>query len=47
MKNRPRLRRKPSRTNSSLKEAAVALGYVSAEDYDKWVNPREMTNVDR
>lgn len=33
--------------NSSLKEAAVALGYVSAEDYDKWVNPREMTNVDR
>lgn len=33
--------------NSSLKEAAVALGFVTAEDYDKWVNPREMTNVDR
>lgn len=33
--------------NSSLKEAAVAFGFVTAEDYDKWVNPREMTNVDR
>jgi len=28
---------------TSLKTAAVALGYVSAEDYDRWVVPVEMT----
>jgi fumarate hydratase class II len=29
---------------TSLKEAAVSLGYVSAEDYDLWVIPAEMTH---
>ena len=33
--------------NSSLREAALALGYVTAEEYDKWVVPKDMTNVDR
>ncbi len=28
---------------TSLKEAAVALGYVTSEDYDAWVVPVEMT----
>jgi fumarate hydratase class II len=28
---------------TSLKAAAVATGYVSAEDYDRWVVPVEMT----
>ena len=28
---------------TSLKAAAVASGYVSAEDYDRWVIPVEMT----
>ncbi len=28
---------------SSLKEAAVKLGYLSAEDFDRWVNPVNMT----
>ena len=28
---------------TSLKAAAVASGYVSAEDYDRWVIPAEMT----
>ena len=28
--------------NLSLKEAAVALGLVSEEDFDKWVNPADM-----
>ena len=28
---------------STLKEAAVALGLVSAEDFDRWVVPAEMT----
>jgi fumarate hydratase class II len=27
---------------TSLKEAAVALGYVSAEDFDRWVRPEAM-----
>ncbi|HET9097701.1 MAG TPA: class II fumarate hydratase [Candidatus Baltobacteraceae bacterium] len=29
--------------NSTLKEAAVKLGYVTAEDFDKYVVPKEMT----
>lgn len=33
--------------NSSLREAALALGYVTPEEYDKWVVPKDMTNVDR
>ncbi len=28
--------------NSSLKEAAVALGYLSAEQFDNWVIPEKM-----
>jgi fumarate hydratase class II len=28
---------------TSLKEAAVALGYVTPEQYDQWVVPVEMT----
>lgn len=30
--------------HSTLKEAAIALGYVSAEDFDRWVKPQEMTH---
>jgi len=35
--------KKAHRDGTSLKEAAVALGYVTAEDYDRWVVPVEMT----
>jgi len=28
--------------NTSLREAALALGYVSNEDFDKWVDPKKM-----
>ncbi|MCO6461598.1 MAG: class II fumarate hydratase [Saprospiraceae bacterium] len=28
--------------NTTLKEAAIALGYVSGEDFDKWVRPEDM-----
>ena len=31
------------REDLSLKEAAVKLGYVSAEDFDRWVKPEDMT----
>lgn len=30
------------KNGTTLKEEAVRLGYVSAEDFDKWVNPEEM-----
>ncbi len=30
------------KNGTTLKEEAVRLGYVSAEDFDKWVNPKEM-----
>ena len=26
----------------TLKQTAVDLGYVTAEDFDKWVNPKDM-----
>jgi fumarate hydratase class II len=29
---------------ATLKEAAIALSYVSAEDFDRWVQPGEMTH---
>jgi len=31
------------KNGTTLKEEAVRLGYVSAEDYDKWVIPADMT----
>ena len=31
------------RTGSSLRDAALELGYVSAEEYDRWVDPVAMT----
>jgi fumarate hydratase class II len=31
------------REGGSLKEAAVALGYVGEADFDAWVRPEEMT----
>ena len=39
--------KKAFKDNSSLREAALALGYVTPEEYDKWVVPKDMTNVDR
>jgi fumarate hydratase class II len=29
--------------HSSLREAAVKLGYLSADEFDKWVKPEDMT----
>jgi fumarate hydratase class II len=34
--------KKAHRENTSLREAALALGYVSAEDFDRWVRPEKM-----
>ncbi|MBS1595104.1 MAG: class II fumarate hydratase [Bacteroidetes bacterium] len=30
------------KTNKTLKQTAIDLGYVSGEDFDKWVNPLDM-----
>jgi fumarate hydratase class II len=34
---------KAHREETSLKDAALALGYLTAEDFDAWVKPEEMT----
>jgi fumarate hydratase, class II len=33
--------------NITLKEAALELNYVSEEDYDAWIVPKNMVNLDR
>ncbi|MEX0638651.1 MAG: class II fumarate hydratase, partial [Burkholderiales bacterium] len=35
--------KKAHREGSTLREAALALGYVSAEDFERWVRPEAMT----
>ena len=36
--------KRASHENTSLKQAALALGYVTAEDYERWVVPASMTH---
>jgi fumarate hydratase, class II len=35
---------KAYREDTSLREAALALGYVTAEEFDQWVRPEDMTH---
>ncbi|MFZ5722587.1 MAG: class II fumarate hydratase [Pseudomonadota bacterium] len=35
--------KKAHKEGTTLREAALALGYVSAEDFDRWVRPEDMT----
>jgi len=37
---------KAHREGTSLREAALRLGYVSAEDFDRWVDPHAMAGVE-
>lgn len=37
--------RQAQRENSTLKQAALALGHVTAEDYDRWVVPAAMAGL--
>ena len=30
------------KSRSTLKEASINLGYLTAEEFDKWVNPEDM-----
>ena len=34
--------KKAHKEGATLREAAAALGYVKAEDFDRWVRPGEM-----
>jgi fumarate hydratase class II len=38
--------KKAHREGTTLREAALALGYVSAEDFDSWVRPGDMIGPD-
>ena len=35
---------KAHREDRTLKEAALELGYLSEEDFDRWVRPEDMTH---
>jgi fumarate hydratase class II len=37
--------KKAHKEGSTLREAALALGYVSAEQFDQWVRPEEMVGT--
>jgi fumarate hydratase class II len=33
------------KNNSTLKETAIKLGYLTAEEFDEWVKPEEMCGL--
>jgi fumarate hydratase, class II len=33
------------REEIKLRDAALKLGYVTSEEFDRWVNPHEMTGI--
>ncbi len=45
--NSAKIALKAHRDGSTLREAALALGLVSAEDFDRWIDPAAMTRPDR
>ncbi|RME82641.1 MAG: class II fumarate hydratase, partial [Planctomycetota bacterium] len=36
--------KKAYKENTTLKEAALALGYLTEEEFDKWVKPEDMVH---
>ena len=44
--NSAKIALKAHRDGTSLREAALALGIVSADDFDKWIDPGAMTRPD-
>jgi fumarate hydratase class II len=41
--NAAKIAKKAHKEGTTLREAALALGLVSSEDFDRWVDPRKMT----
>ena len=44
--NSAKIAQRAHRDGSSLREAALALGLVSGEDFDRWIDPEAMTRPD-
>ncbi len=44
--NSAKIALKAHRDGSTLREAALALGLVSASDFDRWIDPAAMTRPD-
>ena len=40
--NAAKIAKKAHAEGTTLKEAALSLGLVKEEDFDKWINPEEM-----
>jgi fumarate hydratase class II len=38
--------RRAHETGATLREAALGLGYVSADDFDAWVRPEKMVGIE-
>jgi fumarate hydratase class II len=45
--NAAKIAKKAHAEGTTLKAAALALGLVSEEDFDRWVRPEEMTRPGR
>lgn len=43
--NAAKIAKKAHAENTTLKEAALGLGFVSGEDFDRWVDPSAMTGL--
>ena len=41
--NAAKIAKKAHKEGTTLKEAALSLGLVSAEDFERWVRPEDMT----
>jgi fumarate hydratase class II len=41
--NAAKIAKKAHKEGTTLKEAALALGLVTSDDFDKWVRPEDMT----
>ncbi|MCC7215631.1 MAG: class II fumarate hydratase, partial [Burkholderiales bacterium] len=44
--NAAKIAQKAHRDGTSLREAALALGLTTAEDFDRWTDPAAMTRPD-
>jgi fumarate hydratase class II len=41
--NAAKIAKKAHKDGTTLKQAATALGLVSADDFDRWIDPKKMT----
>ena len=44
--NAAKIAKKAHKDGTTLREAALALGLVTPEDFDQWVDPERMTKPD-